>query len=114
MSGIAVVGGFEATIGLMPRHLRRRDEPGEAEPAAADDVAAEPDEDQFARDALPGMRGISETDELRRRIAEAAVPERRGPKPLWIGLGIVALFAAAGLLFPDAFAALLPAVDATP
>ena len=113
MSGTAVVGGFENTGGLMPRHLRRQEPEDVATvPAAAPD--REPADNSYARDASRSLRGMSETDELRRRIAAAAVPSRRGPKPIWVGLGVVALLALGGALFPDAIAALMPAVDAAP
>ncbi len=114
MSGTAVVGGLETTVGLMPRHLRRRYNTDDVAPEPAAVPERDPMEDAFARDASRGMRGLSETDELRRRIAAAAVPERRGPKPLWIGLAVVVLLAVAGLLFPDAIAALMPSIDPTP
>jgi hypothetical protein len=105
----AVIGGLDATVGLIPRYLRRREEAvglEDLEPELASFV-----DDEF--DDLPGMRGNSMTDDLRRRIAEAAVPERRGPKPLWVGLAVVVVLAVAGLLFPDAIAALMPDVDTT-
>lgn len=113
MSGTAVAGGFANTGGLLPRHLRRQ-EPEDVAPEPASAPAQEPAEDPFARDVSRTLHGMSETDELRRRIAAAAVPARRGPKPIWVGLAVVALLALGGILFPDAIAALMPAVDAAP
>jgi hypothetical protein len=103
----AVVGGLDATVGLIPRYLRRREEEDEELPEQPTpmDIA----EDEF--DDLPGMRGNAMTDDLRRRIAEAAAPERQGPKPLWVGLAVVVVLAVCGLLFPDAIASLMPDVD---
>ncbi len=103
----AVVGGLDATVGLIPRYLRRREEEDEELPEQPTpmDIA----EDEF--DDLPGMRGNAMTDDLRRRIAEATAPERQGPKPLWVGLAVVVVLAVCGLLFPDAIASLMPDVD---
>jgi hypothetical protein len=102
----AAAGGLEATVGLIPRYLRRREEPEEmvVEPSPAELV-----DDEFVD--LPGMRGTAITDDLRRRIAEAGPPERRGPKPLWVGLAVVVVLAVCGALFPGAIASLMPDVD---
>ena len=115
MSGVAVIGGGEATIGLVPRYLRGVD--AESVGARAVPDAAEPVSDPFAaRDmpVLPSIPGHSMTDELRRRIAAATVPERRGLHPIWFGVMAVAVLLALGLAFPDTFIGLLPDIDAAP
>jgi hypothetical protein len=111
MSDVAAMGGFETTVGLMPRYLRNRDADGSArnvEQAPAAPVA-EPSAAEEPR--LPGMKGISLTDELRKRIGEVSAPEKHGPYRLWFGVAAVAVIALVCILFPDAIAALLPDVD---
>ncbi len=102
-----LAGGLDATVGLMPRYLRRREE--EIEERMQQPAPVELADDEF--DHLPGMRGCRVTDDLRRRIAEATPQERQGPKPLWVGLAVVVVLAVCGLLFPDAIASLMPDVD---
>ncbi len=102
----AIAGGLDATVGLIPRYLRRREEPDEMIAGAAPAAFVE---DEFVD--LPGMRGNAITDDLRRRIAEAGPPERQGPKPLWVGLAVVVVLAVCGALFPDAIASLMPDMD---
>ena len=113
MSGVALAGGLEATVGLMPGYLRRQALAAGNEPAEAPQPAPEPEEDDFAQAELAAMRGPSDVDELRQRISDAAKQERRGIRPVWIGLALIAVLAGAGLLFPDAIAALTPDVDPT-
>lgn len=107
MSGVAAVSGLGATVGLMPRYLRPRDQ----DSVHADEPPPPPPPPVEEFDDLPGMRGRSLTDELRERIAEAAAPDKRGPRPFVYGLAAVAVILLIGLAFPDAFAALLPTVD---
>jgi len=105
----AVVGGLDATVGLIPRYLRRREEQEQEDELPEQPRAMDVADDEFAD--LPGMRGNAITDDLRRRIAEATPPERQGPKPLWVGLAVVVVLAVCGLLFPDAIASLMPDAD---
>jgi hypothetical protein len=110
MSGVAAVGGLEATVGLIPRYLR----PREPEVVDADEPPAPPPPPPIEEEiVLPGMRGKSLTDELRQRISDAAAPEKRRPKPLLFGLAAVAVIVLVVVMFPDAFAALLPTVDSS-
>ena len=107
----AAIGGLETTIGLMPRYLRNRDpDASAARTVEKPPVAADADAHTAAAH-LPGMRGASLTDELRRRVTEAATPQKRGPSRLWFGLAAVALIALVCLLFPSVIGALLPNVD---
>lgn len=102
----AIAGGLDATVGLIPRYLRRREE--------AEEPVVEPPQAEFVEDEfvdLPGMRSSAITEDLRRRIAEATPPERQGPKPLWVGLAVVVVLAVCGALFPEAIASLMPDVD---
>lgn len=115
MSDAVSVGGLEATVGLIPRYLRNR-EADSSSSRHAHDLPLPPAHDSEAEDefaSLPGMRGISITEELRRRIVEAATPERRGARRVWFGVAVVAIVAVGYMLFPEAIAALLPADDPT-
>ena len=114
MSGVAAISAGDApTIGLVPRYLRGKeasinqpwapewDQPAQHTPAT---VVHEPP-------PPPVMRVASPTEELRRRIAETALPEKRRSRPLLIGVLALALVVVASLLFPDTVFALLPDVD---
>lgn len=114
MSTMAAVD-VDATIGLVPGYLRRRQSGQSASRAAGDadtEQGADTRPDPIDLPMLPDAPGSSITDELRRRIAAASAPERRGPRPIWYGLIAVALILVAGLAFPDTVLALLP--DASP
>ena len=112
MSGVATIGGGEATSGLKPRYLRRVDAPEiSAEIEAAVKVAQASKLDELPE--LPGMRGTSLTEELRKRIASVAPQEKRRTRPIWVGVAVVVLVAAVGLMFPDAFLGLMPSASAS-
>jgi hypothetical protein len=110
MSGIAVAGSGEATIGLMPRYLRaREDDAGQSRPSAADAAAQSAKAAPVFDPPTPTEYDmLARPDEMRRRIAEAASPERRLPKPLLIGVGIAVLVIVAFVMFPDTLVAMLP------
>lgn len=111
MSGVAVMSAGEATIGLVPRYLRGK-EASINQPWAPEWDQADPDGGESrAAEAAPVMRVTSPTEELRRRIADAAAPERRAPRLLWVAVAGVLVVLTVAFLFPDAFAALLPNVD---
>jgi hypothetical protein len=110
MSDVAAIGGLETTIGLMPRHLRNRAS-DDASGGAAERRPGDETSTAEGPASEPGMRVASLTDELRRRIVEAATPEKHGPRPLWFGVAAVAVIVLVCLMFPDAIAALLPDVD---
>jgi hypothetical protein len=114
MSGTAAAGTGEATIGLVPRYLRGRERdsgqgwgPDGETPDQSARTAFEADPGYAARDS----GATSVTEEMRRRIAECAKPEKHRARPLLIGLAAVAVIVAAGVLFPDSVLALLPSVD---
>jgi hypothetical protein len=112
MSGTAMTAG-EATIGLVPRYLRPRDAEESAQAAETGDEATN---DPFASREMPmlpaRMAGNAITNDMRRRIAEAAMPERKGRRPMWFGVAAVAAVLVVGLVFPDTVMALLPGADA--
>jgi hypothetical protein len=113
MSDVAAIGSLDGTIGLMPRYLRNRDADG-ASTLNADQKPEPPAKEPNAADELsklPGMRGTSLTEELRRRIGEVATPEKHGFPRLWFGVAAVAVIAVVCLLFPDVIAAILPGAD---
>ena len=114
MSGVAAISASEATIGLVPRYLRGKNV---VSPQAwADDDGAEAAPEPVAREEVltrPVMLGLSDTEELRQRIAEATTPEKRRPRLLWFALAAVVILAVVGLIFPDAIAAMMPDVDAS-
>jgi hypothetical protein len=64
--------------------------------------------EEIARAALHENAVI---DDLRRRVAETEGARRRTPRPLWIGVAVIAVLAAVGLMVPDVIAKLLPAID---
>jgi len=109
-----MAGNGEVTIGLVPRYLRGREtgagpdwspDDGTPDPVALPAFEAEPS--QRAREhGVPSV-----TEELRRRITESTKPEKRRARPLWFGLALIAVIAAACFMFPDTVLALLPNVD---
>jgi hypothetical protein len=111
MSGIAVVGSGEPSVGLVPRYLRAR------EHSATPVWAPAHDAQQAARHAPASEAGAqaidagqsSMTEELRQRIAGAGKPEkRRRVRPVLFGVAALAVILLAILLFPDTVVALLP------
>jgi hypothetical protein len=113
MSGIAIAGNCEVSVGLMPRRLRVAES---IVPAWAPDEAPAPTP-TFEPETIMAMREpgtLSITDQMRQRIATVGKPAPRRTRPLLFGLTAVAVIAAAIVLFPDTVLAFLPAVDAAP
>lgn len=117
MSGTAIAGSAEASIGLMPRYLRARKHTAAPAWAPGDEPAAEPAAPPAGTE--PPVRIVeadlpSATEQLRQRIVDAAQPARRGVRPIWFVVGTAAAVVGAVVLFPDTIFAMLPNLDTAP
>ena len=99
MSGVAVASGLDATGGLVPRYLRRRERDAEISAAADAAAAAAAKLDPFSACGVqfePRPPGMTLTAELRRRIAEASPAPRPDIRPILVGVAAVGVLLVVG------------------
>jgi hypothetical protein len=108
MSGIAVIGSAEATVGLVPRYLRAREHSATPAWAPGDDNSEASTQVAMGGLAAANPVVLTMTEEMRKRIADVSKPEKRRIRPMLFGVAAVAAILLAILLFPDSVVALLP------